>query len=203
MQHLFSVFSQTAAHFTSFGSSTQEIVEPPWQKLQKQNQRQPTLPLRQKRAPAGRGLLEGRVMRINYFHPLLSPVLSCAAHRGALLNPTDVDDPALSAVNPSVSKINYDIVSPGGAARAQANGILETTSFVTRRWVRAWILKMTVTMKMIGGMFMKMITVMEKSHYQSIVSLLCGARVLAVSLRLDDPQNQTQKGCLNGMLWPQ
>ena len=33
-----------------------------------------------------------------------SPPRSCAdhaAHRGALLNPTDVDDPALSAVNPS------------------------------------------------------------------------------------------------------
>ena len=34
-----------------------------------------------------------------------------AAHRGALLNPTDVDDPALSAVNPSVSEINYDVLS--------------------------------------------------------------------------------------------
>ncbi len=45
-----------------------------------------------------------------------------AAHRGALLNPTDVDNTALSAVNPSVSKINYDVVSPG-AAFAEANGI--------------------------------------------------------------------------------
>ena len=46
-----------------------------------------------------------------------------AAHHGAaLLNPTDVDDPALSAVNPSLSEINYDIASPG-AARAQANAI--------------------------------------------------------------------------------
>ncbi len=37
-----------------------------------------------------------------------------AAHRGgaALLNPTDVDDPALSAVNPSLSEINYDVASP-------------------------------------------------------------------------------------------
>ena len=47
-----------------------------------------------------------------------------AAHRGALLNPpTDVDDPALSAVNPSVSEINYDVVSPG-AARAQAKNVI-------------------------------------------------------------------------------
>ncbi len=46
-----------------------------------------------------------------------------AAHHGAaLLNPTDVDDPALSAVNPSLSEINYDVASPG-AARAQANAI--------------------------------------------------------------------------------
>ncbi len=44
------------------------------------------------------------------------------AHRGALLNLTDVDDPALSDVNPSVSEINYDVVSPG-AARAQDNAI--------------------------------------------------------------------------------
>jgi len=47
-----------------------------------------------------------------------------ASHRGALLNPpTDVDDPALSAVNPSVSEINYDVVSPG-AARAQAKNVI-------------------------------------------------------------------------------
>ncbi len=45
-----------------------------------------------------------------------------AAHRGALLNPTDVDDPALSAVNPSVSEINYDVLSPAGAARGTAQG---------------------------------------------------------------------------------
>ena len=47
----------------------------------------------------------------------------CAAHRGAvLLNPTDVDDPALSAVNPSFSEINYDVACPG-AAVARANAI--------------------------------------------------------------------------------
>jgi len=41
-----------------------------------------------------------------------------------LLNPpTDVDNPALSAVNPSVSEINYDVVSPG-AARAQAKNVI-------------------------------------------------------------------------------
>jgi hypothetical protein len=46
-----------------------------------------------------------------------------AAHRGAaLLNPTDVDDPALSAVNPSLSEINYDVKCPG-AALAHANAI--------------------------------------------------------------------------------
>ena len=46
-----------------------------------------------------------------------------AAHRGAaLLNPTDVDDPALSAVNPSFSEINYDVACPG-AALAHANAI--------------------------------------------------------------------------------
>ncbi len=45
------------------------------------------------------------------------------AHRAAaLLNPTDVDDPALSAVNPSLSEINYDVAS-SGAALAQANAI--------------------------------------------------------------------------------
>ncbi len=63
-----------------------------------------------------------------------------AAHRGALLNPTDVVelnptnfelnstdvrlndvvDPALSAVNPSVSEINYGILSPARATRSQA-----------------------------------------------------------------------------------
>jgi hypothetical protein len=44
-----------------------------------------------------------------------------AAHRGALLNPpTDVDDPALSAVNPSVSEINYGVLSPARATRSQA-----------------------------------------------------------------------------------
>jgi len=47
-----------------------------------------------------------------------------AAHRGALLNPpTDVDDPALSAVNPSVSEINYDVGCPG-AARVQAKNVI-------------------------------------------------------------------------------
>ena len=51
-----------------------------------------------------------------------------AAHRGALLNPTDVDDPALSAVNPSVSEINYDVVSPG-AARAQAKNVIGDNNF--------------------------------------------------------------------------
>jgi len=51
-----------------------------------------------------------------------------AAHRGALLIPTDVDDPALSAVNPSVSEINYDFVSPG-AARAQAKNAIEDNNF--------------------------------------------------------------------------
>jgi hypothetical protein len=60
---------------------------------------------------------------MNYLHP---PTRSCgerAAHRGAaLLNPTGVDDPALSAVNPSLSEINYDVASPG-AACAQANAI--------------------------------------------------------------------------------
>jgi len=50
---------------------------------------------------------------MNCLHPL-GPMLS-AAHGGALLKPTDVDDPALSAVNPSVSEINYDVVSPGAA----------------------------------------------------------------------------------------
>ena len=46
-----------------------------------------------------------------------------AAHCGAvLLNPTDVDDPALSAVNPSFSEINYDVACPG-AAIACANAI--------------------------------------------------------------------------------
>ncbi len=46
-----------------------------------------------------------------------------AAHRGAvLLNSTDVDNPALSAVNPSLNEINYDVASPG-AALAQANAI--------------------------------------------------------------------------------
>ncbi len=45
------------------------------------------------------------------------------AHPGAaLLNPTDVDDPALSPVNPSLSEINYDVASPG-AALAQVNAI--------------------------------------------------------------------------------
>jgi hypothetical protein len=55
-----------------------------------------------------------------------SPTRSCsdrAAHRGAaLLNPTNVDDPALSAVNPSLSEINYDVACPG-AALAHANAI--------------------------------------------------------------------------------
>jgi len=51
-----------------------------------------------------------------------------AAHRGALLNPTDVDDPALSAVNPSVSEINYDVVSPG-AAIAQAKNVIGDNNF--------------------------------------------------------------------------
>jgi hypothetical protein len=67
-----------------------------------------------------------------------------AAHRAALLNPTDVVelnptnvelnptdvelndvvDPALSAVNPSVSEINYGVLSPARATRSQAkNGI--------------------------------------------------------------------------------
>ena len=45
-----------------------------------------------------------------------------AAHRSALLTPTEVDNLALSAVNPSVSEINYDIVSPRLTC-AQANGI--------------------------------------------------------------------------------
>jgi hypothetical protein len=57
-----------------------------------------------------------------------------------------------------------------------------------------------VTMKIIGEMFMMMISVMAKSHLDSIVSLRRGAMVLAVSLRLDDPLNQTQEGCLKGML---
>jgi hypothetical protein len=52
----------------------------------------------------------------------------CAAHCGALLNPTDVDDPALSAVNPSLSEINYDVASPG-AARAEANAIGDNIFF--------------------------------------------------------------------------
>ena len=54
-----------------------------------------------------------------------------AAHRGALLNPTDVDDPALSAVNPSVSDINYDVVSPQypRAARAQAKNAIGDNNF--------------------------------------------------------------------------
>ena len=56
-----------------FDSSTQEIVESPWRRLQKLNQ-QPKLAQRQKRAPAG-GLFEGRVSRMNYLHPL-GPVLS-------------------------------------------------------------------------------------------------------------------------------
>jgi hypothetical protein len=51
-----------------------------------------------------------------------------AAHRGALLNPTDVDGPALAAVNPSVSEINYDFVSHG-AARAQANNAIGDNIF--------------------------------------------------------------------------
>jgi len=51
-----------------------------------------------------------------------------AAHRGALLNPTVVDHPALSTVNPSVNEINYDIVSPG-AARAQAKNVIGDNNF--------------------------------------------------------------------------
>ncbi len=43
---------------------------------------------------------------------------------------------------------------------------LETTTFRTRWWIRAWTLHTTVTvmMKIIGGMFMMMIKVMAKSH---------------------------------------
>ena len=41
------------------------------------------------------------------------------AQQGSLVNPTDVDDPALSTVNPSVTEINYD-VSPARATRSQA-----------------------------------------------------------------------------------
>ena len=41
------------------------------------------------------------------------------AQQGSLVNPTDVDDPALSTVNPSVTEINYDI-SPARATRSQA-----------------------------------------------------------------------------------
>ena len=72
-----------------------------------------------------------------------------AAHRGALLNPTDVVeptivklnptnvelnstdvrlndvvDPALSAVNPSVSEINYGILSPARATRSRAKSAI-------------------------------------------------------------------------------
>ncbi len=43
-----------------------------------------------------------------------------SAHQGSLLNPTDVDDPALSTVNPSLNEINYDILSPARATRSQA-----------------------------------------------------------------------------------
>ncbi len=112
----------------------------------------------------------------------------CAAHRGALLNPTDVDDPALSAVNSSVCKINYDIVSPGGAACAQANGIGETVGTG---------MDFKDDDEDYRGDVYEDDYSLVKSHYQSIVSLLHGARVLAVSLRLDNPQNQTQKGCVN------
>ena len=45
---------------------------------------------------------------------------NCTAHQGSLLNPTDVDDPALSTVNPSVTEINYDVQSPARATRSQA-----------------------------------------------------------------------------------
>ncbi len=55
-------------------------------------------------------------------------------------------------------------------------------------------------MKIIGEMFMMMISVMVKSPYNSIISLRRGAMVLAVSLRPYDPLNQTQEGCLNEML---
>ncbi len=42
-----------------------------------------------------------------------------------LLKPADVDDPALSAVNPSFSEINYDVACPG-AAVACANAVEDT-----------------------------------------------------------------------------
>ncbi len=124
----------------------------------------------------------------------------CAAHRGAaLLNLTDVDDPALLAVNPSLSEINYDIASPG-AARAQANAIGDNI----------------LLDKTVGKKYMELAYNSNNEDYRGDVydddysngeeSLAkyrvpsVRARVLAVSLRLGDPPNQTQKGCLYGML---
>ena len=52
-----------------------------------------------------------------------------AAHQGSLLNPTNVDDPALSAVNPSVNEINYDVLSPARATHSQAKNAIGDNNF--------------------------------------------------------------------------
>jgi hypothetical protein len=49
--------------------------------------------------------------------PHLASAQSPPDNCGVLLNPHDVDDPALTAVNPSVSEINYDVPSPRSSPR--------------------------------------------------------------------------------------
>ena len=51
------------------------------------------------------------------------------AHQDSLINPTDVDDRALSAVNPSVNEINYDVLSPAKATRSQAKKAIGDNNF--------------------------------------------------------------------------
>ena len=128
-----------------------------------------------------------------------------AAHRGALLNPTDVDDPALSAVNPSVSDINYDVVSPQypRAARAQANNAIGDNNFWEKTVDKGIDLAYDSDSDdedYRGDVYDDDYSDGEESLAKYRVPL-ARAMVLAVSLRLDGPLNQTQQGCLNGMLW--
>ncbi len=88
------------------------------------------------------------------------------------LNPTDVKlndvvDPALSAVNPSVSEINYGILSPSRATRSQAKSAIGDNNICDNAVDEGIVTlhtTVTVMMKIIGGMFMRMITVLVMNH---------------------------------------
>ena len=105
----------TALDLNSFQSSTQEIVEPPWQA-------KPTVNTitRTKKSTTSR---KTAVRTKSNNNELPSPprvTRNNTAQQGSLVNPTDVDDPALSTVNPSVTEINYDVLSPARSTRSQA-----------------------------------------------------------------------------------